>query len=148
MDVSILGTGNVGRAIAVSLFDSGHQVVLGSRDAKWVGDVAKEIGTSGKDMSGTSNATALDASDQIILAVPYDAVAGSLGESNVDNKILTDLTSPLTTDFTSLTIGCRGNPKSEHRAIVAKAFNMVFAQIYSTEAVFGQPKVLNVYCGG
>src|SRR5215211_5283938 len=90
MDVAIIGTGNVGSALARSLSAAGHEVVLTSRSPDEADALAREVG--GRAVA--SNADAIAAADTVILAVPFDAI-GAIAEETGDElggKILVDVT--------------------------------------------------------
>jgi NADPH-dependent F420 reductase len=111
--VSIIGTGNMGQAIASVAGRGGHTVQLLGKD-----DTATEI-------SG----------DVVVLAVPYPAVSAviaQLGES-LAGKIVVDITNPLNFEtFDSLVVPADSSAAAEiaaalPRSRVLKAFNTTFA---------------------
>jgi NADPH-dependent F420 reductase len=111
--ISIIGTGNMGQAIAGIASKGGNSVeLLGQSDAD-------------KPLSG----------DVVVLAVPYPAVAEVLkarGES-LAGRIVVDITNPLDfTTFDSLTVPADSSAAAEiatalPRSRVLKAFNTTFA---------------------
>jgi 8-hydroxy-5-deazaflavin:NADPH oxidoreductase len=111
--VSIIGTGNMGQAIAAVAGKGGHTVqLLGHTD-------------SGTKVSG----------DIVVLAVPYPAIADVLatrGES-LAGKVVVDITNPLNFEtFDSLVVPADGSATAEIAAAlpqsrVLKAFNTTFA---------------------
>jgi NADPH-dependent F420 reductase len=111
--ISIIGTGNMGQAIAGIASKGGNSVeLLGQSDAD-------------KPLTG----------DVVVLAVPYPAVAQVLkarGES-LAGKIVVDITNPLDfTTFDSLTVPADSSAAAEiatalPRSRVLKAFNTTFA---------------------
>lgn len=111
--VSIIGTGNMGQAIAGLVGKGGNTVeLIGSSDA-------------GTQVTG----------DVVVLAVPYPAVADVLaarGES-LAGKVVVDITNPLDfTTFDSLVVPADGSAAAEIAAAlpqsrVLKAFNTNFA---------------------
>jgi predicted dinucleotide-binding enzyme len=119
--VSIIGTGNMGQAIAgiagkgdntVELFDSS--------------DSAKQV-----------------TGDIVVLAVPYPAVAGVLAErgESLAGKVVVDITNPLNFEtFDSLTVPADSSAAAEIAAAlpqsrVLKAFNTNFASTLASGAV-------------
>jgi 8-hydroxy-5-deazaflavin:NADPH oxidoreductase len=107
MKISVLGTGDVGQTLAVKLVDTGHQVMIGTRDviatlsrhsekngnppfSKWIESVTNiELGTFQESatfgeivINATNGANSLNALD---LA----------GEENLAGKILIDVSNPL-----------------------------------------------------
>lgn len=111
--LSIIGTGNMGQAIAAVAAKGGHTVqFLGADDA-------------GTQVTG----------DIVILAVPYPAVADVIaqrGESLAD-KIVVDITNPLNFEtFDSLVVPADSSAAAQIAAAlpqsrVLKAFNTTFA---------------------
>ena len=111
--VSIIGTGNMGQAIAGIAGKGGHTVqLLGQSD-------------SGTAVTG----------DIVVLAVPYPAVAAVVAErgDSLAGKIVVDITNPLNFEtFDSLTVPADGSATSEISVAlptsrVVKAFNTTFA---------------------
>jgi len=111
--VSIIGTGNMGQAIAGIAGKGGHTVqLLGQSD-------------SGTAVTG----------DIVVLAVPYPAVAAVIAErgDSLADKIVVDITNPLNFEtFDSLTVPADGSATSEISVAlptsrVVKAFNTTFA---------------------
>ena len=111
--LSILGTGNMGQAIASVATKGGHTVQLLGQ-----GDVATPI-------SG----------DIVVLAVPYPAVATVLSQrgDQLAGKVVVDITNPLDFEtFDSLVVPADGSAAAEIAAAlpqssVLKAFNTTFA---------------------
>ncbi|EYR62570.1 diguanylate cyclase [Actinotalea ferrariae CF5-4] len=111
--VSILGTGNMGSAIAGLVEKAGHAVqLLGSQDA-------------GTPVTG----------DVVVLAVPYPAVEHVLAQraDQLAGKVVVDITNPLDFEtFDSLTVPADSSATAEIAAAlpssrVVKAFNTNFA---------------------
>ncbi len=74
MQIAIIGTGNVGSAIARGLRGKGHGVVLGSRSTDKAENRALE------DAMGATVATpreAAERADIVILALPWNAAEGA-----------------------------------------------------------------------
>jgi 8-hydroxy-5-deazaflavin:NADPH oxidoreductase len=123
--VSIIGTGNMGQAIAAIAGKGGNSVeLIGSSDA-------------GQQVTG----------DVVVLAVPYPAVAEILqtrGESFA-GKVVVDITNPLDfSTFDSLTVPADGSAAAEiasalPQSRVLKAFNTNFAGTLAAGAVGALP---------
>ncbi|MFM8744949.1 MAG: NADPH-dependent F420 reductase, partial [Cytophagales bacterium] len=96
MNIAIIGSGNVGSALAQGLFKAGHTIFFGVRDAT----SAKAEKASGL-VSNTKIVSVAEASKQaevIIVTTPPEAVlnlAAQLGD--VSNKILVDATNSIRT---------------------------------------------------
>src|SRR5918998_2331687 len=110
--VSILGTGNMGPAIAGVASKGGNTVeLLGEAD-------------TGKPVTG----------DVVVLAVPYGAVAGIVAQrgDQLAGKVVVDITNPLNFEtFDSLLVPADGSAAAELAAAlpesrVLKAFNTNF----------------------
>jgi hypothetical protein len=111
--VSIIGTGNMGQAIAAIAGKGGNPVeLIGPAD-------------SGQQVTG----------DVVVLAVPYPAVAGVLADrgESFAGKVVVDITNPLDfSTFDSLTVPADSSAAAEIAAVlprsrVLKAFNTTFA---------------------
>jgi predicted dinucleotide-binding enzyme len=84
MQIAIIGSGNVGTALAQALGRAGHTVVFGTR--------APEPGKPDQ----TGIAEAVGGADATILAVPFGAVANVIAAANgFAGKVLIDATNPL-----------------------------------------------------
>ncbi len=119
--VSIIGTGNMGQAIARVVTAGGSTVELvGEEDA-------------GKALTG----------DVVVLAVPYPAVQDVLAAhgQSLAGKVVVDITNPLNFEtFDSLTVAADSSAAQEMAAAVpgarvVKAFNTTFAVTLATGAV-------------
>ena len=122
--VSIIGTGNMGPAIAGVVHRSGNTAeLLGQADAD-------------KPVTG----------DVVVLAVPYGAVADIIGKrgDQLAGKIVVDLTNPVDFEtFDSLVVPADGSAAAEIAAAlpqsrVLKAFNTTFAATLASGTVGGQ----------
>jgi NADPH-dependent F420 reductase len=111
--LSIIGTGNMGQAIAAVAGRGGHSVQLLGQD-----DAATPV-----------------TGDIVVLAVPYPAVGAVLAQrgESLAGKVVVDITNPLNFEtFDSLTVPADGSATAEIAAAlpqsrVLKAFNTTFA---------------------
>ena len=119
--VSIIGTGNMGQAIAGVAGKGGHTVqLLGQSDG-------------GTAVTG----------DIVVLAVPYPAVSDVIAErgDTLAGKIVVDITNPLNFEtFDSLTVPADSSATAEIAAAlptsrVLKAFNTTFASTLAAGSV-------------
>jgi len=101
LTIGILGgTGDQGRGLAYRFARAGLRVVVGSRSAERgqaaAAEIAKLAGVVG-DVSGGTNADAWQASDLVIVAVPWDGHAETVASlrSNLIGKIVVDCVNPL-----------------------------------------------------
>jgi 8-hydroxy-5-deazaflavin:NADPH oxidoreductase len=122
--ISIVGTGNMGQAIAGLAGKGGHTVeLLNSSDA-------------GKAVTG----------DIVVLAVPYPSIAAVLAERapQFAGKVVVDITNPIDFEtFDGLTVPADGSAAAELAAAlpgakVLKAFNTNFAGTLGAGAVGGE----------
>ena len=99
MKIGILGTGDVGRTLANGFLATGHQVMMGSREAAndkalaW----ATEAGAGSTASAGTFAAAAKFA-DVVVLAVSWSGTENALklaGEENLAGKVVIDAVNPL-----------------------------------------------------
>lgn len=123
--VSIIGTGNMGQAIAGLVTNGGNTVeTFGSADG-------------GKQVTG----------DIVVLAVPYPALKAVLADraDSLTGKIVVDITNPLDFEtFDSLTVPADGSATAEIAAAlptshVLKAFNTTFAGTLAAGTVGSLP---------
>ncbi|MFM8741417.1 MAG: NADPH-dependent F420 reductase [Cytophagales bacterium] len=96
MNIAIIGSGNVGSALAQGLFKAGHTIFFGVRDAT----SAKAEKASGL-VSNTKIVSVAEASKQaevIIVTTPPEAVLNLVTQmGDVSNKILVDATNSIRT---------------------------------------------------
>jgi predicted dinucleotide-binding enzyme len=124
MNIAVVGTGNVGRALGGGWLKVGHMVTMVSREPS--GTKADELKKEGFAVAAPRDVAA--ASEVIVLAVPWpalNAVVKSLG--SLAGKIVVDAINPLTADF-SLAIGHNDSAgetvaRLAPGALVVKAFN-------------------------
>jgi len=119
--ISIIGTGNMGQAIAAIAGKGAHTV--------------EQLNTSDADKQVTG--------DIVVLAVPYPAVEGVLAQrgESLAGKIVVDITNPLNFEtFDSLVVPADGSATAVIAAAlpnsrVVKAFNTNFASTLASGAV-------------
>jgi predicted dinucleotide-binding enzyme len=93
MRIAIIGTGNVGRAIALGLRGKGHEITLGARHPQdpRVATLAQETGTKA-DLPGAAAAAA----DLVILALPWGAAETAVRAlGDLSGKVVIDCMNPL-----------------------------------------------------
>lgn len=157
MKIGILGTGDVGRTLANGFLATGHQVMMGSREAAnekalaWV----KEAGAG----SGASTGAFVDAAkfaDVVVLAVAWAGAENALklaGPGNLAGKVVIDAINPLTFGARGLelVIGHTDSAGEQVQrwlpgARVVKAFNSVgYAQMFKPDFPGGPPDMF--ICG-
>ncbi len=128
--ITILGTGNMGTAIAALAAKGGHSV--------------QQLGSS-------DTATPV-AGDVVVLAVPYPAVASIVAErgEQLAGKVVVDITNPLNfATFDSLVVPADSSATAEIAAAlpasrVVKAFNTTFAATLASGSVGTVPTTVLV----
>ena len=141
VDIAIIGTGNVGSALAGSFVRAGHNVTIAGRDA----DKAKRVATATGATAARTSREAADAADVIVFAVPFvqsaEAVAGEISDV-VDGKVVIDVTNPVKSTYDGL-ISDEGLSGAERiqawlpGARVVKAFNTLLASRMADPTVAG-----------
>jgi predicted dinucleotide-binding enzyme len=131
--ISVIGLGNMARAVAARAVEGGHAVEVIGRDAAKAKELAASLG--GGATAGTFGAT--PAGDLVILAVPNASavpVVAQYGDA-LAGKVIIDISNTSNADATGLvtpdgTSGAqeiaKAAPASAH---VVKAFNTVFGHI-------------------
>lgn len=129
MNVTLIGTGNMGSALAKQITAAGHSLVVTGRDAGKASALAAAVNATSRNQSSSADA------DIVIVATGYgDAVAALRDAGDLRGKVIVDITNPLTADFMGLTLGHTTSAAEEIQkafpyARVVKAFNTVFAQV-------------------
>lgn len=137
MKLAVIGSGNMGKSIGKWAGQAGYEVIFSAKNPEHARDAAKAAGKNSK--SGTL-AEAVKMADMVLLAVPHTAVKEILPEIKpfMKGKVLIDLTNPLNSDFTGLSLGFTTSAAEEIQkslpdAKVVKAFNTVFASIFASQ---------------
>lgn len=140
MDIAIIGTGNVGRALATSLSRAGHSVTLAARDESKTRAVADAVGAR----AATDPRHAVSRSQIVILAVPFFAAADVAREiaPAAAGKVVIDASNPLKPDLSGL--ANEGGVSVAEQLVpllpgasVVKAFNTLFAGIQADPRALG-----------
>ena len=140
MKVAIIGAGNVGKALGISLTRAGHEVTISAKSPESANAAAREVGAS----SAESAANAVTDAGIIIFAIPYqaeDAVAAEIA-SLVAGRTIIDVSNPIRPDFSGLATDTSAAEELQHHlpdAHVVKAFNTVFASNQADPAASVEP---------
>src|SRR2546425_8630069 len=129
MRIAIIGSGNVGKALASSATKAGHHVTLSARSA----EKAREVAQATNAHAASSNRDAVKDAELVVLAVPADKVDEVVGalSPELDGKVIIDVTNRIDTNDPGKVLD--GSSMSEHiqkkapKAHVVKAFNYTFA---------------------
>ncbi|WP_233888007.1 NADPH-dependent F420 reductase [Paraburkholderia flagellata] len=149
MKVAIIGTGNMGSALAAVLATAGHKVSIAAREQARAKDLAERVGHGAVAVELSKSAN--DA-EVVILAVPYEAlVEAARAAGNLEGKVVIDISNPITADYKDLLIGHTTSAAEQLQsaipgAKVVKAFNTVFARLLAPEA--RQSKALQTFIAG
>lgn len=131
MNITIIGAGNMGRALVKQLSGAGHQITVTARDL----DKARQLASEFPRTAAAEAGSAVGADSVVIVATGYnDAVPALQSLGDLAGKIVIDITNPLTADYMDLTIGHSTSAAEQIAAalpgaLLVKAFNTVFAQV-------------------
>ncbi len=149
MQLSILGAGHVGMALAGAFTRRGQPVVIGVPEPA---RHAAAVATLGPQASLTTTADAVAAGDVVILAVPHAATAAIAAIlDDWQGKVLVDASNPLAPGLAGLTMGTTTSAAEELArqatgARVVKAFNSTGAENMADATYPGGMPVMPV-CG-
>ena len=139
MKIGIIGSGNVGKALARSAVRAGHEVTLSAAHPDHAAAAAKETGAH----AAASNSEAVKDADLVVVAVPYDMLGDvfrGLG-SAVDGKVVIDATNHINVQNPGEVLGGISNAeeiqKRHPQVRVVKAFNYSFASRMASPTVDG-----------
>lgn len=139
MKIAIIGSGNVGTALAKSSVRAGHSVTMSSANAEKAAEAAKTVGAH----PARSNVEAVSDADLVIIAVPYEKlgeVFRGLG-SSVDGKVVVDATNHVNLENPAEVFAAPSNAeeiqKRHPKVMVVKAFNYSFAARMAEPTVDG-----------
>lgn len=147
MNISIIGTGNIGSGLAHTLARTSHKItVAGIAEGDGPALAEKLAKEKNAKVNGTTVAKAVKDADVVVLAIPYGAVADVAKAADFSGKMIVDVTNPLEADFSGIVIGHVSSAAEEIQKLlpharVVKAFNTVFAQIYEDGLSFGARRV-------
>jgi 8-hydroxy-5-deazaflavin:NADPH oxidoreductase len=151
VDVTIIGTGNMARAIGRRLLAGGHGVTVLGKEVEAAEEAVGELDADGAAKAARSGDPIAD--EVVVLAVYYaDATAAveRYGEA-LAGKVIVDITNPVNESFDGLVTPPDGSAAQElaaraSGARVVKAFNTTFATTLNEGQVAGQP--LDVFLAG
>lgn len=151
VDITILGTGNVGAALGRRLAARGHRIIFGSRKPASE-RVQSLVAENSRACKAESVQAAAEAANVIILAIPYGSVEQTLAEAgNLHGKILVDCSNPLNDSFNGLVLGYDDSAaeriaRMATGAKVVKAFNTASVATMQDPSYDGV-KATMFYCG-
>ena len=140
MNLTIIGTGNMGSAIGRRAVAGGHDVTLIGRDPDQVRQLADELGGSAK------AGDAIDG-DLVVLAVYYPDSQQAVEQyaDGLEGRVVVDICNPVNDSFSGLVTPGDSSAAQElaqklpSGARLVKAFNHTFARTLAAGEVAGQP---------
>lgn len=149
MNVTIIGTGHMGRAIGRLAVNGGHSVTLVDRDPQKAEALASELRGAAKNSSQVSTAPLKEVQPAtlVVLAVPYHAMSEVIEQlgSKLVGKIVVDIANPLNNTYNGLATAPDSSSAEEAAqaapsgAKVVKAFNTTFAGALLQGKIDGEP---------
>ncbi|WSW29969.1 NAD(P)-binding domain-containing protein [Streptomyces sp. NBC_01003] len=147
--ISIIGLGNMARALAGRALAGGNAVEIIGRDQAKAKELAAALGGATVGMAG-----AAPAGDIVILAAPYAGAAAVVREYGdaLRGKIIVDITNPVAPDLQGFVVPddssgaqeiAKAAPDDAH---VVKAFNTVFSHVLAAGPAEDRP--LDVFIAG
>ena len=139
MDIAIIGSGNLGKALAAAAVRNGHRVTLSAAHPEHARAAAESTGA----LAAESNLEAVERAEVVVLAVYSQVIVHVLDEiiDSLAGKILVDPTNPMTEDAYGPALegdsGAEFIQKYVPEALVVKALNTVFAGLLANPVVDG-----------
>lgn len=97
MKIGVLGTGDVGRALAAGFCARGHEVMIGTRDPA-VAKITDWLAADGRGVRAGTFADAAAFGETLVLAIGWahvETVIRTVGPERFDGKVVIDATNPL-----------------------------------------------------
>ena len=149
MNITIIGPGKMGRAIASRALAGGHSVTFVGRTRESAQKAAEEVKAAAKKGAQVSavNLEDVDLGDVVVLALWYGTnieVAKQLGERLAD-KTVVDIANPMNSTYDGLVTAPNSSSAEDVAAVAApeanvvKAFNTTYAGTLLPGEVAGQP---------
>ena len=150
MRIGILGTGGVGGVLGIKWAQAGHQVFFGSRTPLSEKSEALQL-KSGPNAKVATLAGAAEASDVLVIAVPWSAVEETLALAGpLTGKVVIDCVNPLKPDLSGLIVESTSAAEQIARLIpqarIVKAFNTASTKVM-LDPSFPAGAATMFYCG-
>ena len=156
MNITIIGPGNMGRAIATRALSGGHSLTFVGKTLESAQKAAEEVRASAKEGAEVSAATLEDVEpgDVVVLALWYGTnieVAKQLADK-LQGKTVVDIANPVNSTYDGLVTAPDSSSAEDvaraagSKAKVVKAFNTTYASTLREGEVDGQP--LDVFIAG
>jgi hypothetical protein len=141
VNIGLIGSGKVGKALGAWIAKCGFPVAFASRKKE---DARAAASAAAPRARALDIRSVVRESDLILLTLPYEEIVGALKpvEHGLEDKILVDVSNPVSKDRSSLIVGqstAGAEEISSHfpMARTVKAFNTVFAEVYAKQ----QPQI-------
>jgi NADPH-dependent F420 reductase len=151
MKIGIIGSGNMGSGLARRITLAGHDVLMTARDLAEAEKTAKQIGPRVKVLPAADVAKGVDI---LIAATPSGEQVNALKScGDLKGKVVIDIANPIKPDMSGLSVGFTTSfaeelAKAFPGTKIVKAFNTVFAQVFSEGPDFGNGiRASAFYCG-
>src|SRR5215208_6302801 len=155
MNITIIGPGNMGRAIGTRAAAAGHSITFVGDKPENAEKAAKDVRASAKNGAqvSTANLENVELGDVVVLALWYGTnkdVAKQLGDK-LAGKVVVDIANPLNSTYDGLATAPNSSSaeevaKAAPEAKVVKAFNTTYAGTLLSGKVEGKP--LDVFIAG
>ena len=156
MNITIIGPGNMGRAIATRALSGGHSVTFVGKALENAQKAADEVSASAKEGAEVSAATLedIEPGDVVVLALWYGTnieVAKQLADK-LQGKTVVDIANPVNSTYDGLVTAPDSSSAEDvakaagSQTNVVKAFNTTYASTLREGQVAGQP--LDVFIAG
>ena len=156
MNITIIGPGNMGRAIGTRAVAGGHSVTFVGRTLESAQEAADEVRSAAQDGAQVSATTTdeVEPGDVVVLALWYGTnieVAKQLGEK-LKGKTVVDIANPVNSTYDGLVTAPDSSSAEDvakaagSEAKVVKAFNTTYASTLRQGEVGGLP--LDVFIAG
>ena len=144
MNVTIIGTGNMARAIGRRLLAGGHEVTVLGKERDAAEEVVRDLGGEGSAEAGRSGDPIAD--EVVVLAVYYPDATAAVEQygDGLSGKVVVDITNPVNESYDDLVTPPDSSAAEQLAAraggaSVVKAFNTTFANTVNAGEVAGQP---------
>jgi len=139
MKVAIIGSGNVGTALAGAAVGAGHTVRISAAHPEHATAAAAATGAS----AAPTNAAAIEGADLVVLAVPgtaFPALVEEIGPA-LAGRVVVDTSNVPTPDPSGTPVASAAETLQAKlpKARVVKAFNTLFASRQAAPVVDGEP---------
>jgi predicted dinucleotide-binding enzyme len=141
MEVTIIGTGNMARALATRALAGGHGVTVVGKDDQHAQEAASHVEGS---IATAVKGDPIDG-DVVVLAVYYPDARAAVEQyaDQLAGRVLVDITNPVNETLDGLVVPADGSATQELAALApearfVKAFNTTFARTLGSGEVSGQ----------